>query len=116
VEDPVGTKNGLKKTIVSWMTWIAQRKEVSKSTKASRHDLESWHKPENHAFFNESYYFNGCDLKTRDRFITRISRRSFMGSRSYVFLLIDSKEHGTFALEEDVEAQIKEPFCNGPVL
>jgi len=105
VEDPVGTENVFKKKIADMMVWIAQRKEVAKSTKATPEALEAWHKPENHAFFNESYYFNGCDLKTRDRFITRISHRSYNGSRSYVFLLVDSKEHGTFALEEDIPAE-----------
>ena len=102
--DPVGTRNYLKGTIARLMTWIAQKKETSKSLKPEK-VLEEWHKPENHAFFNESYYFNGCDLETRDRFITRISHRSYLGSRSYVFLLIDSKEHGYLALEEDVPAE-----------
>jgi len=105
IEDPVGTENFLKRFFVSWMVWAAQKKEVRKSTKASEKALESWHKPEDHAFFNESFYFNGCDLKTKDRFITRISHRSYNGSRSYVFLLIDSKEHGYLSLEEDVAAE-----------
>jgi hypothetical protein len=114
VEDPVGSRNALKTTIANWMAWIAQRKEVRKSSEAETHALESWHKPENHAFFNESYYFNGCDKTNRDRFITRISRRSYNGSRSYVFLLLDLKDHGTFALEEDVAAEnSKNPTAMG---
>ncbi|KAH9256508.1 hypothetical protein BASA81_005423 [Batrachochytrium salamandrivorans] len=105
--DPVGSENSIKQLIAGTMAWISRQKELRKSSKSSPKSLEAFHTPENHAFFNESYYFNGCDLATKDRFITRISRRSYLGSRTYVFLLVDSKEHGLLQLEEDCPAESK---------
>jgi len=55
--DPVGGVL-IKRLVAAGMTMIAQMKESRKS-KAPRNELEAFHKPEDHAFFNESYYFNG---------------------------------------------------------
>jgi hypothetical protein len=103
--DPVGG-NRLKRLVARGMTMIAQLKESRKS-RTPREVLEAWHKPEDHPFFNESYYFNGCDLATRDRLITRISHRGNKGMRSYVFLLLDlaDKDMGILSLETDVPAE-----------
>jgi len=103
---PLDPRGGtyVKNAIARGMAFVAQIKERAKGS-TPHATLEAFHKPEDHAFFNESYYFNGCDAATRDRVVTRISRRSNLGARSYVFLLIDSKEHGVLSLEADIPAE-----------
>jgi hypothetical protein len=56
---------------------------------------------------NESYYYNGQDRTNDDRIITRISRHAEHGSKSFVFLLIDSTEHGYLCIEDDVPVENK---------
>jgi hypothetical protein len=48
-----------------------------------------------------SSYYNGMDAVTRDRFITRIGRHGKGGHENYVFLLLDTKDHGVLSLECD---------------
>lgn len=47
--------------------------------------------------------------------VVRISHRAKLGSRSYVFLLLDLKKYGEFSLEEDVpvDASSKNPTALG---
>jgi hypothetical protein len=83
------------------MAIIGQLKERRKSAGETDVELESFHFAEPHPFFNESFYFNGCDTATGDRIITRISHKGAHGADSYVMLLLDLKEHGPLCLELD---------------
>ena len=80
---------------------VARRKEIAKVRSSNAREIEAFHRPEPHDFFNESHYYNGCDAATEDRFITRISRRGKGGKVSYVMLFVDSAEHGPLSLEAD---------------
>ena len=99
VLDPVGGTR-LKNVIATGMASIAKSRETKKSRSETVLEIERFHKPEPHPYFNESYYYNGAD-EGNDRFITRISRRGEGGKKSYVFMLLDLKELGTFFLEKD---------------
>lgn len=114
VLDPVGG-NRLKNALAKGMASIAKSRETKKSKSESLKEIESFHKPEPHPYFNESHYYNGADLKD-DRFITRVSRRGEGGKKSYVFMLLDLKEFGTFFLEQDnvpVDATKDNPNASG---
>jgi hypothetical protein len=103
--DPVGAQHSAFKTIISrFMARIAQWKESRKFASSSPASLEAYHAPFDHEFGNESHYFNGADETTRDRFVTRISRRGKNAKQSYVFLLLDLYHEGELSLEADVEA------------
>ena len=97
--DPVGGTS-FKNLLGLGMAKIAARRERAHSS-WSLQELEGFHAPDIHKFWNESYYFNGCDLKTHDRIITRISHRGEHATKSFVFLLLDLKKYGYFTLEED---------------
>lgn len=99
VLDPVGGTY-VKNVLGLCMAKIAKRREQAHASWTLK-ELEGFHKPDIHKFWNESYYFNGCDLKTRDRIITRISHRGLNAEKSYVFLLLDLKKYGYFTLEVD---------------
>ena len=103
--DPEPCANPLKEATADAMVAIAQLKETRKSSVETPAQLEAFHHAEDHEFFNESFYYNGCDWDTKDRIITRISHRGKKGKRSYVFLLLDIAGEGELALEEDVEAE-----------
>jgi hypothetical protein len=109
VLDPVGSSR-LKNTLGQGMALVAKARERASFAGAlGPLEIERFHRPEPHPFFNESYYYNGCDERTRDRIITRISRRGAGGGKSYVFLLIDSARHGPLSLEQDdVPASVSE--------
>lgn len=114
--DPVGSTR--LKNFIGWlMAKIAKYREHQKFAAASSLlQIERFHEPEAHEFFNESHYYNGCEGKSRDRIITRISRCGIGGKKSYVFLLIDSTEHGELALEiENVPSNlsIEDPSAEG---
>ena len=98
--DPSGSDIALKNKVAWLMAMIAKRKEKKKFASESAEELERFHDPIDHDFFNESYYFNGADEKNQ-RFITRISHRGRMGAVSYVFLLLDVDGVGALSLEED---------------
>lgn len=98
--DPVGSTR-LKNALGWGMAMIAKRRERASFASASAHAIERFHKAEPHPFFNESYYFNGCDLQSQDRVITRISRRGEGGKLTYVILLLDTAKYGALALEAD---------------
>mmetsp|Transcript_3545 Transcript_3545/g.4265 ORF Transcript_3545/g.4265 Transcript_3545/m.4265 type:complete len:447 (-) Transcript_3545:1409-2749(-) len=100
IMDPVGG-NRLKNGIAFGMASIAKLKEQAKFESETLKEVESFHKPENHPFFNESHYYNGADRHNQDRIITRISRRGGGGKKSFIFLLLDLEKYGIFALEED---------------
>jgi hypothetical protein len=118
------------------MAAIGQFKERRKFAKFSALEHESFHEQENHPFWyvlqsnslqsiliyandfafcrNESYYYNGQDKTTDDRIISRISRHAEDGSKTFIFLLIDSAEHGYLCIEEDVPVEDKSaPSCLG---
>lgn len=100
VLDPVGG-NRLKNAIGIIMALIARFRERQSTSKATLQQLEAFHKPEAHDFFNESYYFSGCEKNSKDRLISRISRRGAGGEKSYVFMLLDIDGVGPLSLEED---------------
>ena len=97
--DPVGG-TPLKNLLGLGMAKIAQTREQAHASWSLK-ELEGFHAPDIHPFWNESYYFNGCDLNTHDRIITRISHRGINADKSYVFLLLDLKQYGYLTLEED---------------
>lgn len=103
--DPAGSTNLFKYYITNLMALIAYNKETKKSevnTIQKLIDLESWHHAEDHDFFNESHYYNGCDYdNNNDRFVSRISRRGRLGKMHYVFLLLEIDGFGVLQLEED---------------
>ena len=100
VMDPRGGP-GIKNLLARGMARIARGKELRKVRGSTPEALEDFHHPEDHDFFNESHYYNGCDAQNDDRIITRISRRGRGAKISYVFLLLDTTEHGPLSLEED---------------
>jgi len=99
VLDPVGGTT-LKNLLGLGMAKVAKRRENAHSS-WTLEELEGFHTPDIHKFWNESYYFNGCDLKTRDRIITRISHRGEHANLSFVFLLLDLEKYGYLTLEKD---------------
>mmetsp|Transcript_20103 Transcript_20103/g.33196 ORF Transcript_20103/g.33196 Transcript_20103/m.33196 type:complete len:443 (+) Transcript_20103:62-1390(+) len=104
--DPVGG-SVLKNGIGMLMAVIAKYRERSSSREHTDEAIERFHATEDHKFFNESYYFNGSDLKTKDRIISRISHRGRGGAKSYVFLLLDLERYGQLSLEQDhVDADV----------
>ena len=97
---PYGSSFG--KNAVGWMmAKIARHRESKKADLWSLEELESFHKPDVHKFWNESYYWNGCDVKTQDRVITRLSHRGMHAKKMYVLLIVDTKSHGILSLEVD---------------
>ena len=98
--DPVGGTS-LKNCLGWCMAKIAKRNENVTFSNNTLKQLEGFHTPDLHKFWNESYYFNGCDLKTKDRIITRISHRGEHATKSFVFLLLDLKKYGYLTMEED---------------
>ncbi len=83
------------------MARVARAREAAHAGAWSLGALEGFHAPDVHPFWNESYYFNGCDQRTRDRVITRISHRGVDAARSFVFLLLDLRDYGALTLEVD---------------
>jgi hypothetical protein len=78
-----------KNAVAAFMAVIARKREFAKSSTWSKLELENWHTPDVHKFWNESYYWNGCDEDTRDRCITRMSHRGLHAKKMYIFLLLD---------------------------
>ena len=107
---PTGSRTSMLKNKVAWcMALIARRKESRKYSASTHAELEAFHVPVDHPFFNESYYFNGADERNQ-RFITRISRHGRMGGHSYVFLLLDIDGIGILSLEkDDVKSETQHP-------
>lgn len=98
--DPIGG-TWLKQQAALGMASIARYRESKKAASWTLASLEGFHECDMHAFWNESYYWNGCDLATRDRIITRISHRGVGAQLSYTFLLLDLTDYGTLTLEVD---------------
>ncbi len=99
--DPLGSSNWLKTQAALGMASIAARREARKASKWDLNVLERFHACDLHEFWNESYYWNGCDLKSRDRIISRISHRGVNAEQSFVFLLLDLADYGELTLEVD---------------
>ena len=97
--DPVGGTS-FKNLLGLGMAKIAEARERAHSS-WTLEELESFHVPDIHKFWNESYYFNGCDRATNDRIITRISHRGEHANKSFVFLLLDLTKYGPLTIEED---------------
>ena len=85
------------------MAYIANFKETSKSKQSTPAQLERFHHAEDHAFFNESHYYNGASTPEtgRNRLVTRISRRSNKGEKCLMFIELDLEEEGIYTLELD---------------
>ena len=99
--DPLGSSNWLKAQAAMGMARIAARREARKASTWNLNALEDFHACDAHDFWNESYYWNGCDFKTRDRIISRISHRGMNAEQSFVFLLLDMSDYGKLTLEVD---------------
>jgi len=108
--DPKGS-SPLKNFVGFCLARIAKRREAASSSQPSFEEIEGFHSPEIHPFWNESFYFNGCEASSKDRIVTRVSRHGEGAKAAYVFLLIDSKEHGMLSLEHD-DAQIDHKNTN----
>ena len=98
---PRGGGSALKNAVALGMAKIAGHKERKKAAKWSLPALEGFHRPDMHRYWNESFYWNGCDLETGDRIISRVSHRGMGGDLSFVFLLLDIQGHGPLTLERD---------------
>ena len=68
--DPAGSRSDVKNKIAWLMAMIARKKEMKKFASETSEQLERFHDPVDHPFFNESYYFNGAD-ENNQRFIVR---------------------------------------------
>ncbi|GBG26734.1 Hypothetical Protein FCC1311_029552 [Hondaea fermentalgiana] len=98
--DPAGGTR-LKNLLGYGMALIAKHRERQACAKASLRELEAFHKPEPHPFFNESFYFHGCDRDTGDHVSARLSRHGSGAEKSYVVFFLDIAGVGIFSFERD---------------
>jgi hypothetical protein len=97
---PYGSTYG-KNMFAYFMAYVAKLRERKKSGKMSLKQLEAFHKPDLHKFWNESYYFNGSESGTNNRFISRISRHGLNAKEMYIVLALDLNGYGVLTLEQD---------------
>ncbi len=97
---PYGSTYG-KNYFAYFMAYIAKLRERKKANKMSLKQLEAFHKPDIHKYWNESYYFNGSESGTNNRFISRISRHGLNAKEMYIVLILDLNGYGILSLEED---------------
>ncbi len=108
---PYGSTYG-KNYFAYFMAFVAKLREKKKAKRMTAKQLEAFHKPDLHKYWNESYYWSGSETGTKNRIISRISRRGMNAEKMYIILALDLEDYGVLTLEEDnVPLHRKE---NGP--